>query len=138
MVFEAGADDLLAVVQVLRPDEADDRVHQQRLEAAGHGVGAGFERLLIDAVMGLGRQARSLPRFEIHDVVAQRAAAERPRRMLGLFEQLQIDAKAGVGRLGAGDRLKHQVHRRAALDRGELRRDMGQHAALRGNFDIAR
>ena len=56
------------------------------------------------------------------------------RRVLGLVEQLQVDAEAGVGRLGAGDRLKHQVDRRAAFDRGELRRDVGQHAGLRGNL----
>src|SRR3712207_8761985 len=37
---------LLAVVQVLGADEADDGVHQQRVEAAGDGVGARLERLL--------------------------------------------------------------------------------------------
>ena len=120
--------------KILRADEADDRVHQQRLEAAGHGVGAGFERLLIDAVMRLGREAGALPGLEIHHVVAERAAAERLGRLLGLFEQLQIDAEAGVGGLGAGDRLKHQIDRRAALDRRELRRDVGQHARLRRNL----
>jgi hypothetical protein len=33
VVFEPGADDLLAVVQVFRADEADHRVDQQRLVA---------------------------------------------------------------------------------------------------------
>ena len=43
VVFQAGADDLLAVVQILGADEADDGVDQQRMELAGHGIGAGFE-----------------------------------------------------------------------------------------------
>ena len=42
MVLQPGADDLLAVVQIFRADEADDGVDQQRLEFAGDGVGAGF------------------------------------------------------------------------------------------------
>jgi hypothetical protein len=54
VVFEAGADNLLSIVQVLRANEADDRVHQQRLELASDGVRAGFERLLIDAVVRFG------------------------------------------------------------------------------------
>ncbi|MNI42973.1 hypothetical protein D3C73_972890 [compost metagenome] len=54
VVFEAGADDLFAVVQVFRADEADDGVHQKRFEMPRHGVGPGFAGLLIDAVMGVG------------------------------------------------------------------------------------
>ena len=60
--------------------------------------------------------------------------AERQRRLLRLVEQLQVDAEAGVGRLGAGDRLEHQIDRRASLDRGQLRRHVGQHARLRGDL----
>ena len=35
MVLEAGADDLLAVIEIFRADEADDRVDQQRLDRRG-------------------------------------------------------------------------------------------------------
>ena len=84
MVLKPGADDLLAVVEIFGPDEADDRVHQQRLELARDGIGAGFERLLIDAVMRVRRQRRALPRLEVHAVVADRAALERRARRRGL------------------------------------------------------
>jgi hypothetical protein len=36
----------------------------------------------------------------------------------------QIDAKRSVGQLGAGDGLKHQIHRRSALDRLNRAGDM--------------
>ena len=50
VVFEAGAQDLLAVVEILGADEADDGVDEHRVEVAGDGVGAGFEGLLVDAL----------------------------------------------------------------------------------------
>ena len=101
MIFQPRADDLLAVVQILRPDEAHDRVDQQRLELSSHRVRASFERLLIDAVMGVGRQARALPRLEIHDVVAHRAAAERQRGVAGFAEQLTGPCRGSRRRAGA-------------------------------------
>ena len=52
---------------------------------------------------------------------------------MALPQHLQADAEAGVGRLGAGDGLEHQVHRRAALDGGDGAGDVGQHAGLGGN-----
>ena len=42
VIFKAGADDLLAVVEILRADEADDGVDQQRTKAARHRIGAGL------------------------------------------------------------------------------------------------
>ena len=63
VVLEAGPRDLFAVIQVLGADEADDRVHEERFEAARDGVRAGFERLLIDAVMGARRRGKNPGRF---------------------------------------------------------------------------
>ena len=68
VVFEAGAEDLLAVVEVLGADEADDGVDQHGLEVAGDGVGAGFEGLLVDAVVGVGGERAALAGFEVQDV----------------------------------------------------------------------
>ena len=76
MILQPRADDLFAVEEVLRADEADHRIDQQRLELPGHGVRARFERLLVDAVMRVGRQAGALAGFEIHDVVAHRATPQ--------------------------------------------------------------
>ena len=59
VVFQAGADDLLAVVEILGADEADHGVDEQRLEMAGNGVGAGLAGLLVDAVVGVGRERAS-------------------------------------------------------------------------------
>jgi hypothetical protein len=49
------------------------------------------------------------------------------------LQQRQVDAEAGVGRLGAGDRLEHEVDRRAAFDRFDGVGHVGQHAGLGGN-----
>src|SRR5712691_13042045 len=47
MILQSGARDLLAVEQIFRPDKADDRVDQQRLEVARNGVGPCFDGLLV-------------------------------------------------------------------------------------------
>jgi len=70
VIFEAGASDLLAVVQVFRADEADDGVDQHWLKGASDGVGTGFEGLLVDAVIGIGRERGALAGLEVHDVAA--------------------------------------------------------------------
>jgi hypothetical protein len=54
MIFQARADDLFAIVKVFRADKADDGVDQQRAEGPGDGIGPGFGRLLVDAVVGVG------------------------------------------------------------------------------------
>ena len=56
VVLQPGANDLLAVIQVLRPDETDHAVDQQRLKRPSDSVGSGFHRLLIDTVMRICRQ----------------------------------------------------------------------------------
>ena len=102
---------------------------------ASHAVGSGLQRQLIDAVMGLGRQGAALAGLEVHHVVADPgdvATAMVFQHPLAAFAQeCQADAEAGVGGLGAGDRLKQQVHRRAAFQAGQLRGDVGQAAGLR-------
>ena len=49
-------------MQVLRADEADDAVDQERVERPGHAVGPGLQRELIDAVVRPGRQGAALAR----------------------------------------------------------------------------
>jgi hypothetical protein len=44
MVFQTGADDLLAVVQIFGADETHHRIHQQRLELPRHAVRASQAR----------------------------------------------------------------------------------------------
>lgn len=84
--------------------------------------------------MALAERA-ALAGFEVHDVVADRAAFQRQRGGVGFVEQLGRDAEGTVGLLGAADRLEHQVDRRAGL--GQLQRvgDVGQHAALRRDLE---
>ena len=79
MILQAGADDLLAVVEIFRPDEADHGVDQQRPEAARHRIGARLQRLLVDAVMRAGGERAALAGLEIHHVVADAAAVKRQR-----------------------------------------------------------
>ena len=73
VIFETSAEDLLSVVEILRSNETDDGVDKHGSEAAGDGVGAGLERLLVDAVVGAGGKGAPLPGLEIHHVVAEGA-----------------------------------------------------------------
>ncbi|MNF11671.1 hypothetical protein D3C80_2129330 [compost metagenome] len=68
-------------------------------------------------MVGIGRQGAALAGFEIHQVLAERAAIEAQPGVVTFLEHIQIDAEAGVGRLGAGNGLEHQVQRDAAIDR---------------------
>ena len=83
--------------------------------------------------MRVRRQRAALAGLEIHHVVAERAALQRQRRLARLAQQRERHAEAGIRRLGAADRLEHEVHRRAALDRAQAGRDVRQHAGLRRN-----
>src|SRR5690606_13548383 len=94
VVLEPRADHLLAVVQILRPDEPDDRIDQQRLKVARHPIRPGFERLLVDAMMGARGETRALPCFEVHHVLSHGPAAERERRVTRLAEQREVYPKA--------------------------------------------
>ena len=93
VILETGADDLLAVVQVLGADEAHDGVDQQRGEPPCDRVGPRLERLLVAAAMRVRRQRAALPGLEVHDmaadaaVVEARAAAQRQGRLLRLGKQ---------------------------------------------------
>jgi len=131
VVFQPGAHDLLAVVEIFRADEAHHGVHQQGLEMARHGIGARFTGLLVHAVVRIRRQRAALAGFEIHHISAHRAAAQRQRRVARLAQQVQADAEARVGGLGARHRLEDEVDRQAGLDGADLLRDVGEHAALR-------
>ena len=109
---------------------------KKRLELAGDGVGARLERLLIDAVMGVGRERAALAGLEVHDVVPDRAALAAPSAASRpSWRMREIDAEALIGGLGAGDRLEHQIDRRAAIDRLDAGGDMGQHAGLGRDLD---
>ena len=54
--------------------------------------------------------------FEHSPWVAERAAAERQRRLVSLVQHRQADAERAVRLFGAADRLEHQIHRRALFD----------------------
>ncbi len=106
----------------------------------GDSVCAGFERLLVHAMMGVSRKCGALAGFKIHEVIADatvgtcRAAMQRPARFVRFGKQRQIDSEAAVGGLGAGDGLKDKIDRGTGFKSGHQGGDMGQHAALRGNL----
>ena len=137
MVLQAGPRDLLAVIQVFRPDKPDHGIHQKRLEFAGHGVRPGLAGLLIDTVMGIGRQRAALAGFEIHHVVTHRAAVERQCCVPGLGQGGQIKSETPVRGFGAANGLEHQIHRSPVLDGFQGIGYMGQYAGLGGNLVLA-
>src|ERR1700677_1509559 len=72
MVLQPGANDLLAIVEILWSDESHHGIHQHGPVAAGNGVGPGLTGLLVNPVMGIGGKSAALSGFEIHHVIAQR------------------------------------------------------------------
>ena len=97
---------------------------------AGDGVSPRLAGLLVDAVVGVGRQAAPLAGLKIHHIVAEGTAPEAEGRLAGLLQHGKIDAEAAVGRFGTGHRLEHQIHRRAALNQLQRIGHMGQNAGL--------
>src|SRR6266446_1849681 len=93
MVLEPGTDDLLAVIEIFRADEADHAIDQQGIESARDRVGARFAGLLVDAVMSVGRKRRALPGLAIHHIAADATAPKRESRLVGLPQGCEIDAK---------------------------------------------
>ena len=77
-----------------------------------------------------------MPGLEIHYVVADAAAPERQRGVLRFAEQRKVDAEALVRRLRAGDRLEHQIDRRALGDEIERGGDVREHAHLRRDVEL--
>src|SRR5215472_1484251 len=68
VIFEAGADDLALVVEILRADKANHAVDEKGFEDASHTVSAGFQGELVDSVMSLGGEGAALASFEVHDI----------------------------------------------------------------------
>ena len=85
--------------------------------------------------MRVGGQRAALAGLEIHDVVADGAALERQRRLAAFLEHGEVDAEGAVRRLGSGDRLEHEIDRRAAVDQLDRSRHMRQHAGLRRDLE---
>jgi hypothetical protein len=137
VIFEAGPEDLLSIIEVLRADEPDHGVDQQRLERPGDGIGAGLAGLLVHAVVGAGRQRAALPGLEVHHVVPEGAALQPPDRIVRFAEQRQRDAETGVRGLGARDGLKDEVDRRPPTHQLQGGGDVGQHTGLRRHIEAA-
>lgn len=74
MVFQAGANDLLAVIQILGADEPDHAIDQQRFERACCCLGTRVAVCLVNTVMRVALQRNALPGLKQHHVVATAAA----------------------------------------------------------------
>ena len=71
-------------------------VDQKRVVASGHGIGARLHRLLVHAVMGVGRKRGALSGLEIHQVGADGRAAERADRIMRFVQHGKRHAEAVV------------------------------------------
>jgi len=140
VIFESRADDLFAVVEIFGTNEADHGVHQHGMEGPRDRIGAGFERLLVDAMMRVRRESRALAGLEVHHVIAghsigaARATLEFACGLVRFGQQREVHAEASVSLFGSGNRLKDKIDRRSRFERGHLRGDVREHAAL--NRDV--
>src|SRR5260370_18347282 len=85
MILESRANDLPFIVKILRTDESDHAVHQERIESAGNAVGARLQSQLIDSEVRPRRQRASLPGFKIHNIVALPTRVSLPILSKNLF-----------------------------------------------------
>ena len=90
----------------LGADETDNGIQDQRFIGAGDGIGARLTGLLVEPVVGLGRQGGPLPCLEIHDIATDRSARETLTRLPRLLQQRERNAERLVGLLCARDGLK--------------------------------
>jgi hypothetical protein len=134
---ETGPDNLPLVVQVFRPNEANNTVYQERVEGARHTIGTGLQGELVHPVVSVCRQRATLTGLEVHDIIPDpgnvSGAVMIQDPLLPFTQHTEVNTETGVGSLGAGDRLKKQVYWCAALQAGKLRADMCQATGLRGN-----
>src|SRR5260370_34501244 len=111
-------------VEIFGADEADNGVDEERIERTCNAIGARFQRQLVDAVMRLGGERTSLPRFEIHHVVAAPGHIARPmmiQNTLAAFPpHRELNAEALVRCLRAGDGLEQQIDRHAVIQTRQL------------------
>ena len=137
VIFEAGAEDLLAVVEVFGADEADDGVDEHGVEVAGDGVGAGLAGLLVDSRDGRWRRARCPGRFRSTSRCRRRscdaAAMELARPGVGFASRARLMPKealaASVPAMDWKTRSTGAPLRMASMLGG----DVGEDAGLRGN-----
>src|SRR5882724_2204668 len=85
MILKPGADDLALVVQILRPNESDDAVYEERVESSGDSVRPCFERELIDSMMRLSGQGAALACLEVHHVIPSPGGIPLPMVLTNAF-----------------------------------------------------
>ena len=134
VVLQACPDDLLAVVQILGTDKADDGVDHKGMVLPCEGVAAGFHRHLVGAVVGVGGQFAALSGLEVHHV-GSLGRSPLPQQRNGFLHGRRGEAEGGVALLAAGDGLEDHVAGGAALDRLDLRCDVAEHADLRRDLE---
>ena len=134
----SGANDLPLVVQIFRADKSHHAVHQKRIEYARHSIRPRFQSELIDAVMRFSRKRASLPRLEIHHIVALPLHVALlmmfQHSFAALAQHRERNSETSIRRLRATNRLKEQIHLCSALHRGKLCCDVRETTCLRGNF----
>ncbi len=134
VILKPGTDNLFAVEQVFRADKTNHSVDQQRAEFARHGISTDFAGLLIQTVMGIGRQRTALPGFKVHDVVTHSAALQAQGGFLRFGQRGDVKTERAVGAFGATDRLEHQIHRRTGFNAFDGVGHVREHARLGRNF----
>src|ERR1700691_3473151 len=138
MVFEAGANNLAFVIEILRADETHNAVYQERIEAPSNAIGARFQRQLVHSVVGVCGERATLTGFEIHDVFTlpgHVAAAVMLENLLAAFtNHFQCNSETAIRGLRSGNRLEEKIHGRVALQSRQLRADVRKAAGLRGHL----
>src|ERR1700726_3575570 len=138
MILKSSADDLPLVIQILRPDEADNAVDEERVERPRNSISPRFQRQLIDSVMCLRGKSATLAGFEIHRMIACPAdialsvMLENP--FAAFTQHGQSNSEASVRRFCPCNGLEKKIDRHAPIHCGQLRCDMRQATGLCGDL----
>ena len=134
MVFQTCAGNLFGVVEIFRSDEANHRIHQERIVFLCKSIASCFHGYLVPAVMSFGRKFRTLSCLEIHNVGAC-AGGFSHHQIMGLVQHSCGQTKGFISLLRTCDRLEHQINGRMHFTNSlHLGGHMGQYANLGRNF----
>ena len=135
VILQPRPGDLAGIVEVLRADEAHNRIYQEGGKMPGKAVAPGLHGHLVRVKMGIAGKLRPLSRLKIkHIGPFCRTPLEHQR--FRLLQRLGRKAEGLVALLAPGNGLEDEIAGSSLLHRLHLGRHMSQYADLGGDVPV--
>ncbi len=135
MVLQSGPDDLPGTGQIFSAAGSDHGADQKRIKSASDTECTRGQGELVHPMVCLDGQRISLPRLEVHHLVAAEVGGTFPvvleHRLTRLREEVQGDPERAVRPLCPGNGGGQQIDRSTRLHQAQLGGEMAQDAGLR-------